>query len=98
VAPIILIAAYVLILIAGYSLITGNRHGHALSAMLIVVGLAVIYLTTLPPGSGYLPTRGLYRGLVSLSASRMRLTMHVGALLVALGVIRLLPLSFRPKT
>ncbi len=98
VRPIVLIAGYVLILIAGYSLIVAKQPGQLLSAMLIVVGLAVIYLTTFPPGSGYRSTRDLYQGLVAVSASRWGLTVHAGAFLVALGVIRLLPLSIRPRT
>lgn len=96
--PMILVAAYTCVLIAGYSLIVTDHSGHSLSALLIVVGLAVLYVTTFPPGSHYPPTRGLYDSLVILSASRLGLTLHAGAFLVAVGVVRLLPLPHRPKT
>jgi len=96
--PVILVTAYTCILIAGYSLIVTNQSGRSISALLIVVGLAVLYVTTFPPGSHYPPPRGLYNSLVILSVSRLGLTLHAGAFLVAVGVVRLLPLPHRPRT
>lgn len=91
--PIILIAGYISILIVGYSLVVTNQSGHSLSALLIAIGLAVSYLTAFPPERGFLPTRGLYDSLAILAASRLGLTLHAGAFLVAAGAIRLLPLA-----
>jgi len=96
--PVILVTAYTCILIAGYSLIVTNQSGRSISALLIVVGLAVLYVTTFPPGSRYPPTRGLYNSLVILSASRLGLTFHAGAFLVAAGIVRLLQFTLRLRT
>jgi len=93
--PIILIAGYIPILIAGYSLIVTNQSGHSLSALLIAIGLAVSYLTAFPP---VLPTHGLYDSLAILAASRLGLVLHAGAFLVAVGVVRLLPFHRRTRT
>lgn len=98
VRPIILVVAYTCVLIAGYPLIVINHSGHSLSTILIVVGLVVMFITTFPPGSHYPPTCDLYDRLVILSASRLGLTVHAGAFLVAVGVVRLLPFHRRTRT
>jgi hypothetical protein len=88
--PIILIAGYAALLIAGYPLITTSEYGNSLSGLLIAIGIALLYVTTFPPGSGNVATRDLYLGLVTLATSRLGLTVHVGAFLVAAGVVRFL--------
>lgn len=96
--PLFLVTVYTAFLIIGYPLIAQDYSDHFRSLLLIMVGLAVLYVITFQPG-GYPPsTRALYKYFIILATSRLGLTLNTGAILVALGVYRLLRYRFRTRS
>jgi hypothetical protein len=85
--PLGLVILYIAFFIAGFPLITGDYSIHLPTWIMIVVGLILLIPLTFPlrwPFSGILLTQ-----LDPLVSSHVGATLHLGAILTALGFYRL---------
>jgi hypothetical protein len=87
--PLILIAAYTLVLATVAQMLADRNPTAGLSWTLLALGLVLGLVSAFPPGIRIL-SESLYTGLESLATSRLGLTMHTSALLAAVGILRLL--------
>jgi len=87
--PLILIAAYTLVLATVAQMLADRNPAAGLSWTLLALGLVLGLVSTFPPGIRFL-SKSLYAGLELLATSRLGLTMHISAILVAVGILRLL--------
>ncbi|MDH5506605.1 MAG: hypothetical protein OEZ02_05250 [Anaerolineae bacterium] len=88
--PFYLAVVYTILLMIGNSLIGWDYSNYFNSLLLMAVGVAVLCMLTFIPRYHSLITRDLYNQVVILASTQLGITLHSGAILVALGGYRLI--------
>lgn len=92
----ILVAFYLLTSIFILGLLLHNERNLFFSFSLLLVGLFMIWISSFPDIP--LPFRNLFGNAWEITTSSLALTIHSGAFLTAVGLLRLLPAKFFPLT
>lgn len=87
-SPIVIVVWYIFLLKGTAWQAVDHNFTAGLATTFIAVGLIVIYIITFPSANVFSPK--LYRTIIAISSSRLALTTHAGAFLIAIGGLRFL--------